>query len=297
MADALLEVPTPDVLALRLVDLGCDPLVVEPIVRHAAGVSPAVLDHLAACAAVLADARGGPLTLSLEFPPGPAQGLDFVLLYAAILPQLREHHRSWGVDPVITARTVADVGRHLAVFQLRYGRFGFDRQWWIAQHFASRLFQLGRLQFERIALGDRVARIRSSGGPDLPDGAIGLSVHIARFLGPMSPQACDASIAQAQRFFADHPAAENPRVAVCHSWLLDPQLADLLPGSNIAQFQGRFTPMGSLPVDDSSAVEFTFAWPDLPLDELPRTTRLERAVVDVLRSGGHWHTGSGWFAW
>ncbi|MEU3292382.1 hypothetical protein ABZ722_08485 [Streptomyces longwoodensis] len=33
------------------------------------------------------------------------------------------------------------------------------------------------------------------------------------------------------------------------------------------------------------------------MDRLPRRTRLERALVDHLRDGGHWYVGHGWFAW
>jgi hypothetical protein len=59
----------------------------------------------------------------------------------------------------------------------------------------------------------------------------------------MTSQACELSFEAAVDFFKRHLPAEKYRLAVCHSWLLDPQLAEYLPtDSNIIQFQRRFQP-------------------------------------------------------
>ena len=110
---------------------------------------------------------------------------------------------------------------------------------------------------------------------------------------------CDRSIEAAHTFFAEHFPDERPQVAACHSWLLDRQLAALLPpGSNIAAFQRRFTPAYQVETpSDALPLEFIFDDPALPLDQLPRDTTLRRVVVDHLRAGGHWYEANGWFAW
>lgn len=125
-----------------------------------------------------------------------------------------------------------------------------------------------------------------------------LSVHIPRYLGPLRPAECDESVARAERFFATRLPAEQNQLAICISWLLDPQLAALLgEQSNIATFQRRFALALPPEVDDVSPVVFTFDQPDRPRALLPRRSRLQQAVLDVLDRGGHWYTGTGWFGW
>jgi hypothetical protein len=85
------------------------------------------------------------------------------------------------------------------------------------------------------------------------------------------------------------------RVAVCHSWLLDPQLAEYLPPkSNIIQFQRRFQPAYQPKPDDHGILRFVFGQAGIDRASAPRRTRLERAVLDHLDAGRHWHGGAGW---
>ena len=80
-------------------------------------------------------------------------------------------------------------------------------------------------------------------------------------------------------------------------FLLDPQLRTYLPpDSNIVRFQDRFTlAYVSTEKADQDVLSFVFGNDQLPLDQLPQRSTLERAVVAHLRSGGHWHLGRGWF--
>lgn len=293
--DDLLAPLVPDVFAQRLVELGVPHGWIDDVLRHAAGLTEPRREHLRACAAVLDGLAGGTAGMP-EYPSGPAAGLDFVVLFAALLPRLRRLEALRRVDPLITAATVADLGRHLAVHRGRHGKLGFDEQQWFGLHITGQLHQVGRLQFQRLTAGTAAAKVGAAGGKITPEDVV-LSVHIPRFLGPMSPAACDVSIAQAHAFFARHFPDEKITAAVCWSWLLDPQLGERLPHSNIAAFQRRFTPMGSPRVDDRAPLNFGFVRPDLPLDEQPRSTSLERTVLDVLQDGGHWHIGAGWFPW
>jgi hypothetical protein len=128
-----------------------------------------------------------------------------------------------------------------------------------------------------------------------------LGVHIPDFYGRLSPEACDASFAQARAFFLRHFPDERYAIATCHSWLLDEQLADYLPASsNIVRFQRRFQPAYRPDADDVNILRYVFGYAGtLPpsIDELsafPRCTTLERAVIDHLTAGHHWHGGAGW---
>jgi hypothetical protein len=226
-------------------------------------------------------------------PPFPAVPVDtyfYVYVFLAALPHVTAYHRARAVPVEVTRLTLADLGRALARHRWQFGLAGLDLQHWLANHFTGRLYQLGRLQFERAGIGTRTGRAAG-----LAPGTPVLAVHIPHFYGPLSRRACDASFARAVEFFARHFPEERYGVAVCHSWLLDPQLAEYLPaGSNIVGFQRRFQPAYTPEADDETIQEFVFgrAEPDPAL--LPRDTALQRAVADHLLAGRHWHRGAGW---
>jgi hypothetical protein len=218
-------------------------------------------------------------------------------VFIAALPYVRAHHRERGVPEDVSRRTLADLGRHVSVHHRRAGGPGLLFPWWIALHFHGELFQLGRLQFQRVLPGRRTADAVEAAGLDLDPGAPCLSLHITDFRGPLSPTACDRSLALAREFFARHYPEERHEIAICDSWLLDPQLKRYLPAdSNIIRFQDRFRPVHEEKTpDDTAPIGFVFGDPDLPLDGLPRRNGVERAVADHLRGGGHWYGGRGWF--
>ncbi|MGW0915021.1 acyltransferase domain-containing protein [Streptomyces sp. NPDC002784] len=227
----------------------------------------------------------------LDWPAGPLQRCFPVYVFVAALPHTRAYHRERGVPAEVTRRTLADLGRNMAVHRRRYGRAGLQAPRWLTHHFRGELYQLGRLQFER----SRTGRALAGAGPD-PD-ALCLNLHIPDFHGPLTPVACDRSLALAREFFARHFPEERYPAAQCHSWLLDPQLKRYLPAdSNIVRFQERFRIVRDDGEEaDTEPVQFVFGDPDLPVEGLPRRTAVERAVGDHLRAGGHWYIGHGWF--
>ncbi|AZM57535.1 acyltransferase [Streptomyces sp. WAC 01529] len=222
----------------------------------------------------------------------------FVYVYVAALPSARAHHRDLGIPDDISRRTLADLGRHMAVHRKVRGSTGLTVPGWNGLHFRGELYQLGRLQFQRAVLGDRMGGATAAAGHTAGPGDPCLNLHINDFRGPLTPRACDRSIELAKEFFARHFPEERYETAVCHSWLLDPQLREYLPtDSNIVRFQERFRladGYGDEP-DDGDPVRFVFGDPDLPVAELPRRTKVERAIGDHLRAGGHWYGGHGWF--
>ncbi|MCL8010668.1 acyltransferase domain-containing protein [Streptomyces sp. AS02] len=240
---------------------------------------------------------GCPVDLpDLDWPSGPLQRCFPVYVFVAALPATRAYHRERGIPADVSRRTLADLGRNMAVHRRRYGRAGVQAPWWLVHHFRGALYQLGRLQFERARLGARTgAGLAAAGvgvGPDSPC----LNLHIPDFHGPLTPAAVDRSLALAREFFAAHFPEARYRVVTCHSWLLDTQLRKYLPeDSNIVRFQERFRIARAEPEpSDTEPVQFVFGDPELPVEGLPRRTAVERAVGDHLRAGGHWYVGHGW---
>ncbi|WP_233290028.1 acyltransferase domain-containing protein [Kitasatospora sp. MBT66] len=237
---------------------------------------------------------GQPAGLDRDWAAGTAGGAGLAtLLFVALAPLARAHHRALGIPAEVTGSTLADLGRQLAVSRWR-GRSGLGNARWLTLHFRGELFQLGRLQFQRTRLAAADIPATGTGGAD----AWSLQLHIPDHCGPLSPAACDRALDRAREFFPRHFPGEPYRSCHIFSWLLDPQLADHLPaGSNIVRFQRRFSPLEqpdrpSVP-EDTNPLKFVFGDVERPLDSLPRDTAVQRALVDHLRAGGHWYVRGG----
>jgi hypothetical protein len=243
-------------------------------------------------------AEGPPRFGTLRDINDPRYRYFFVHMFAAAMPQVQQYFRERNIPNEIAQATLADLGRNVRVHRKREGVGGLGVAWWLMLHFRGMIYQLGRLQFERSLLGERGAEGAAKLGiAARPDDHV-LSIHIPDFCGPMTPEACDASIAEAHTFFSTHFPEESVRAGVCSSWLLDPQLKEYLhPASNIIRFQDRFQMLEGGYNVNNSIVQFVFG-PNLErLDTLPQRSTLERAVVAHLKAGKDWEGRLGWFPW
>lgn len=111
-----------------------------------------------------------------------------------------------------------------------YGEIGIEQYDWLRRHIKLELFQLGRLQYEIVKpKGDTILNDRLVKANERV-----LNLHIPQG-DPLSIEKCRMSFKQASEFFEDYIEI------TCHSWLLSPQLQELLPEeSNILQFQKLF---------------------------------------------------------
>ena len=199
----------------------------------------------------------------------------------ATAPDVHAAHLRRGIDPARSWHTLGDLGQQLRVCRRVHGVPSLATGWWLANAWSDGFAWLGRLQFELT---------RS------PDGEIVYGVHIPD-TGPLLPDDVDAAFAEAARFFPEHypEVRPVPRHFECDSWLLDPQLAAIVPGSNMARFQQRWDILESAE-SDRSGLFFGFGIePPRPgvtadprfLDTLPTGSRLHRGLVQLWRSGGH----------
>jgi hypothetical protein len=299
-------------LAETLVDLAVPYAQTNDVLAAAERVArdPAACALLAGAVAEFADAMGvvgggpgggprlGPDLDALAGEAGDVAGPWFALLVlAAVRPYTAAYHRRLGVPEDVTRRTLADVGRHMAVHARRHGTPGLANTRWLARHFRGVLYQLGRLQFEMTRLGGRTGRALAEAGVADGPGSPVLAVHIPDFSGPLDAAACDASFARAAEFFPRHfPGGAAYSVATCHSWLLDPQWAEYLGAdSRILAFQRRFTPAWAVEEpDDATTLAFVFGDPEVDPGRVVARSAVERAVVRHLAAGRHWYGGNGW---
>ncbi|MGO4383455.1 acyltransferase domain-containing protein [Specibacter sp. RAF43] len=217
----------------------------------------------------------------------PVTERDWLEGMLRFVPSILQWHGARDIPDAVSRDTLADFGRNLAINRRVHGRFGMDTHKWLTYHFAGRLFALGRLQF---LLHRPVGAIPGVA----PDEWI-VGVHIPE-AGALGVTAVTESLALAAPFFAGHFPEHPVATANCESWLLDPYLAAHIdPWSNIARFAARFTPYGEPRDAPTDAVYFTFRTRTMDhLAELPRTTALEKLVLDRIAAGGTWQLGRGY---
>jgi hypothetical protein len=219
----------------------------------------------------------------------------YVVAFGEFLPRVLRRHQSRRVPEAVSRATFADLGRHVRIARRLFGLRGFTEQQWLQLHLRGILYDLGRLQFNLATLSLSQADLDAS-GIDASPGTIVVETHIPE-TGPLGPADVGASFAAAQAFFATHfPEHGTIRHATCDSWLLDPQVGALVPGSNIAAFGARYKLFPPARVADQSALDFVFRSPTTPLADLPRDTRLQRGLVGHLSGGGHIEARYGWLA-
>ncbi len=242
-----------------------------------------------------------------------------VFAFLSAVPELRAWHDERGVPREVPDATLRDIGRHMEKNRVMFGRIGLEVAFFIALQFRGYLYELGRLQYESLKLATHGSVVwytdeEATGLPqELKPGASAVTIHIPEG-GPLDMDAVDDSLRAARGFFADVFGVDYP-VAICTSWLLDPRLAEYLrPESNIVRFQkmfalvdpegtrepGRATqggPGGRDPAysdGDRDVFRFIFQTPRVDPDAVEPATSLERAAVDLIRSGGHWRVPTGW---
>ena len=126
----------------------------------------------------------------------------------------------------------------------------------------------------------------------LEEGDLVLDIHIQEG-GSLSEADCAESYEMAETFFEENGIGKGFKAYVCSSWLLSPQLRNVLPeSSNIVTFQSGFhlTPDRS---NDDQLMERVFGGRPEKLSEAPRDTTLRSRILDAMIHGVSFHGGSG----
>ena len=201
-----------------------------------------------------------------------------LLALLATAEDVRAYHRSRGISDEDSNRSLADLGQQVSVHRRTYGAFGLDTYGWMTVAWSGNLYWLGRLQFNFVRR----------------NGEWALSTHIPE-TGPLTPALVDDAFERATRFFEQHFEDRPTKRFHCSSWLLDPQLVEVLdPASNMVRFQQRWTLEGEGTPADADAIYFVFRRRgDGDRSTLPRETSLQRAILDRLDAGGHWNSWNG----
>ena len=211
--------------------------------------------------------------------------IDMLYLFC-LLPGLEEQYGREGIPARFFHGFVENLKQVACNCQKIHGVWGTDIAWWLIDFFKLKLFSIGRLQFKRRKLR------KTMGG--YAEGSYYIDVHIPGG-APLTPELCVASYAEAAVFFRKRYHMTDI-IFGCHSWLLSPELNNILPAkSNILAFAHDYTIWETRTDPTSSAVSFIFNVPALPADinTLPEDTSLRKALKMHLKAGNSINTAFG----
>ena len=217
----------------------------------------------------------------------PAETVE-LLLFIAYSAHLRTLYAARGVSEAIYFDSMCDLKWKLMECHDCQGIWGSFVADWFPGFFQMTRFAIGRLQYEII----RMPKIASADGRYAFDGEKAVNIHIPS-AGPLRQDALDESFRRAAEFYAPEFPDGVVRF-VCHSWLLAPMHAQMLPEtSGIRLFMRYFDLFGFEEDPKDSDLWRVFNTTDLhDVDALPADTGLRRAYIRLLRSGGH--SGKAW---
>lgn len=182
-----------------------------------------------------------------------------------------------GIPKEITVATLKDANIWIENYKTEFGKDGLAAYPWLFNHCLSDLFKLGRLQF----------RIRKC-HEGIP-GEYAIETHIPQG-EPLVADDCFKSFAAAKEFFKKYFPEYSPECFMCDSWLLNPNLADILPEeSNIVKFMRMWTPVPFKSDNSALAIEriFGFGFDANDIANAPENTSLQCKLKIYLLSGGN----------
>lgn len=214
---------------------------------------------------------------ALEEAVGISKYTLHLLNYLLMTPRMKEHYVERGIDLHIFKDSMDDFRLKLVECLKLHGIYGTHAPSWHKYFFKMELFALGRLQFHVI----KSTKTGTVCGINIYEGSPVINVHIPSS-GPLKVEDCIDSFARAEKFFAGTFPKGEPTVFSCDSWLLFPEHKVMLPeASGIRRFAELFTIIHarySAPKQRPWVI--FYGDKDLPADELPEKTSLERAYKE-----------------
>ena len=196
-------------------------------------------------------------------------GMKMLTFMLAACGETRKIYESFQISETIFLDTMKCFPRFINEHLESYGTYGFDRDFWTMRQIAARLFRLGSLEYELTEEAGQKA----------------VHIHIPSD-GDLSRDSRRASYAMARDFLKEFFPAYQNAPFLCTSWLLSPGLKECLPRtSRIRSFQEDFVITETFP-ERMDFLTWVYKRPDIPLEELPENTSLQRELKRYLLKGG-----------
>lgn len=200
--------------------------------------------------------------------------------------KLKEQYDALGIPEQVFWDGMKDIAIWAEDYYEKHGVPGFSEWGWVATTLSLKVFRLGRLQFEPMQLETAIL----CDGHTYPEGTTVLNVHIPAG-EPLDVHAVQASMEYAPAFFRTY-FQKTGVLFICHSWLLSPQLKELLEeNSRILQFQNLFS---VYEVDqERQAEERVFGHLEENPESYPEETSLQKKMKASLLAGKNFGMGRG----
>ncbi len=211
------------------------------------------------------------------------------LLYALYMCEGLSHkYEEMHISEEILLDTLSDIVVWCKEWSRIKGRLFLGELSWLAHHLTGRLFMLGRLQFNFDRSKENIAELNLKEGDPL------IGVHIQAG-SKLEIEECKRSFEMAREFFAKYFPEYQYEYFVCHSWLLDDTLKEILPASsNIIRFGDMFTKTSA--IEHDIIVRYVFGW-DAKVSQvqnLPCNTALAKNVRRYIEEGKSFHITTGY---
>ena len=221
-----------------------------------------------------------------EYAAGYRDGLMILRLYLEWANDTKARYDTLGIPEACFWDSIRDIAIWCDDYWQKNHIPGFLEWEWVGRTLRLEVIRIGRLQFEPTVLKDTVAlsdRTFEAGSPML-------DVHIPAG-GPLDLPSVMASLDHAPAFFKKYFGQEFSLLH-CHSWLLCPQLKELLPEqSRIIQFQNLFTVYKTDP--ERQAEERVFGFLADNADIYPENTSLQKSIKRYILEGKSVGMGAG----
>lgn len=193
------------------------------------------------------------------------RGFKILSIYMRCLLRTYEMYKKKDISDKIFFDTAGFIPRFLNEYERVHGVSAFTWSHWFPRQIAMEEFRIGDYEYELICDEDkRSISLHVPSDADLKNGRI---EAVYPFLKKYYPEYIGAPI-------------------YCKSWLLSPALKGLLDKkSNIIRFQDRFEIIET-EEDNPSFMDWIYSSRDIPYNELPENTTLQRNVKKYLLSGG-----------
>lgn len=188
----------------------------------------------------------------------------------------RKDYENLGFSREVYIDTMKCFSRFVNEHMVSFGRYGFDRGFWTVRQISAKLFRIGVLEYEVVVdeNGRKAISIHIPSDAKLEKDLLRQSwLEAKRLLPPAFPE------------FADAPWG-------CGSWLLAPVLQEMLPeDSRILIFRSGYKILSTYP--DPGFKEWVYKRMDIPDEDLPEDTSLQRKLKAYLLAGNAFHSGMG----
>lgn len=206
----------------------------------------------------------------------------FLAFYCTAACEVYEKYQEKGIEDSVFFDTFQDITYWCENCRNEFGHYGIHQYDWFWRHLDMTLFRLGRLEFEQMDAENEVVGQNHR----IQKGEPVINVHIPQG-SRLILEECKEAFEKAFAWFGKECRF------VCHSWLLNPGLSEILDqNSNIMQFQSLFEVL-EVDYQEKEAEWRIFGKVREETAAYPENTSLQRSVKQYLMQGGKLGNGFG----